>query len=193
MSTTRRRYSRGQTLAEIGIVMPLLMMLLLVIFQVGYLIYQQYEAINLAREAANLMFRDTNLDHAESAIKAAQLTRDFDTDVKLILSVVEFGPPGSANADVPIIFQRHVAGTLSGNSVLGDPATAAYNDPTPNDASYKAVRPSTDPRIQAKLPLPNELDIKAGQSVNVAEIYIKRRDILPLSRTTNPIYAVAYF
>lgn len=192
MSTTPRRRSRGQTLAELGIVMPLLMMLLLVIFQVGFLIYQQYEAINLAREAANLMFRDKNLDHAESAIKAAQLTRDFNTDVKLILSVVEFGPPGGPNTDVPIILKRHVAGTLSGQSLLGDPPTAAYKDPTPDDASYSAVRPSTDPRIQARLPLPNDLDIKAGQSVNVAEIFLKRRDILPLS-ATNPIYAVAYF
>src|SRR6266446_2430432 len=98
MPTNPRRCSRGQTLAELGIVMPFLLFLLLGIFEVGYLIYQQYDAINFAREAANLMFRDDNLDHAETAIKAAQLTRSFDTDVKLILSVVKLGPAGGPSA-----------------------------------------------------------------------------------------------
>ena len=184
-----RRCSRGQTLAELGIVMPFLIFLFLAIFQVGFLIYQQYDAINLAREAANLMRSDDNLDVAEAAIRAAQLTRKFDTDVKLVMSRLELGSPGGPNAAKPIIIHRHVAGTLAGASVLGDPPSSAYG-PGP---SYTANDPSKDTTIQA-LPLPNHLRINPGQSVFVAEVFIKRRDILPLSGNAQPnLYAVAFF
>src|ERR1051326_6794669 len=195
MSTNPRRPSRRQTLAELGIVMPFLLFLLLGIVQVSFLIYQQYDAINLAREAANLIVRDDHLDVAASATKAAQLTRSLDTDVKLILSVVPLGPQGSPNEALPIIPHRHVAGTLSGDSVLGDPPPAAYGQPPPagDDPTYGAIHPATDQNIRAKTPLPNALQIQAGQSVYVAEVYIKRRDILPLSATAAPLYSVAYF
>src|SRR5438093_636565 len=84
--------SRGQTLAEFGITISLLIVLILGIFQVGYLIYQQYIAINLAREGANLALRETSLDVVEAAIRSAR--PDFDADTKLSLSVVQLGPPG---------------------------------------------------------------------------------------------------
>src|SRR5262245_33865098 len=110
MSNLSRRRSRGQTLAELGIVMPFLMFVFLGTFQVGFLIYQQYEAINLAREAANIMRSGDDLDVTKAAIEAAQLTRKFDTDVKLILSKLKRGTAGGPNADKPIIVNRLVAG-----------------------------------------------------------------------------------
>ena len=95
-----RRRSRGQTLAEFGIVLSLLMVVVLGIFQVGYLIYQQYGAMNLAREGANLISRQSSLDVAESAIRAAQADPRFDADTRLVLSVVQLGAGGpNANRD----------------------------------------------------------------------------------------------
>ena len=180
--------SRGQTLAEFGITISLLIVLILGIFQVGYLIYQQYVAINLAREGANLALRETSLDVVEAAIRSAR--PDFDADTKLILSVVELGPPGGPTAGDPIITQRHVAGTLTGASVLGEPPPSSYGAGPTYTAKYLG-----DNSIRARAPLPNSLTIRQGQSVYVAEIYLKRRDITPLAgvQLPNSLYSVAYF
>jgi TadE-like protein len=179
----------GQMLAELGITLGFLLVLILAILEVGYLIYQQYDAINLAREAANLILRDNDLDVAEAAIRAAQLTRTFDSDVKLILSVVQLGSVGPST-NKPIIINRHVAGTLDGTSVLGDPPSSAYG-PGP---SYIANDPARDTSIQARTPLPHGLRLNAGESVFVAEVYVKRRDILRMSATDSPsLYAAAFF
>jgi len=183
-----RGRSRGQTLAEFGITISLLIVLILGIFQVGYLIYQQYIAINLAREGANLALRETSLDVVEAAIRSAR--PDFDADTKLILSVVELGPKGGPNAGEPIITQRHAAGTLTGASVLGEPPPSSYGaGPT-----YTA-KDLLDKQIRARTPLPNSLTILPDQSVYVAEIYLKRRDITPLAgiQLPNSLYSVAYF
>jgi len=138
------------------------------------------------------------MDQAVNAIKHAQLTRNFDSDVKLVLSVLQLGPKGGPNDGVPIIMHRHAAGSLTGKSVLGDPSPDKYNSPTSNppDPTYTAKSPDRDQDLQAKpLPLPNGLSLTIGsnQSVYVAEIFIQRRDILPLSRTPGPLYAAAYF
>ena len=191
-----RRRPVGQTLAELGIVMPFLMFLLLGIVQVGYLIYQQYDAIHLAREAANLIARDGDMDQAANAIEKAQLTRNFNSDVKLVLSVLQLGPTGGQNDGVPIIMNRYIPpGSFTGTSVLGDPSPDKYNSPASNppDPTYTAKSPDRDKDLQAKLPLPNNLTIGPNQSVYVAEIFIRRRDILPFSRTPGPLYAAAYF
>jgi len=186
-----RRSSQGQTLAEFGIVISVLIVMILGIFQVGYLIYQDYVAMNLAREAGNLILRQQSLDEAEAAIRSARENPAFDAETRLILSVVQLGASGGPNQNRPIIIQRHVAGNLSGPSVLGDPPSSSYSvGPT-----YTASDAAHDTTIQAKTPLPNGLQINAGQSVFVAELYVKRRDIVPLARVQLPtsLYAVAYF
>ena len=181
--------SRGQTLAEFGITISLLIVLILGIFQVGYLIYQQYVAINLAREGANLALREKSLDVVESAIRSAR--PDFDADTKLILSVVELGPPGGPNANKPIITQRHAAGMPTGASLLGEPPSSSYG----GGPAYTANNLATDTSIQARSPLPNGLQLNPGQSLYVAEIWVKRRDIMPLAGVQLPdsLYSVAYF
>jgi len=184
------RRSRGQALAEFGIVLSLLMVLALGIFQVCYLIYQQYGAMNCAREGANLILRQSSLDIAESAIRAAQADPRFDADTRLLLSVVQLGS-GGPNAGKPIITQRHAAGMPTGASLLGDPPSSSYG-PGP---TYTANDPGHDTSLQAKSPLPNGLQVNAGQSVYVAEIWVKRRDIMPLAgvRLPDTLYSIAYF
>src|SRR6266404_3882048 len=72
------RRSRGQTLAEFGVVLSLLMTVILGIFQVSYLIYQQYVAVNLAREGANLILRQSPFEAAASAIRTGLGAPQFD-------------------------------------------------------------------------------------------------------------------
>src|SRR5205809_620960 len=162
------RRSRGQALAEFGIVLSLLMVVILGIFQVSYLVYQQYGAMNLAREGANLILRESSLDVAESAIRAARADPNFDANTRLVLSVVQLGSAG-ANNSKPIITQRHAAGMPTGASVLGDPPSSSYGaGPT-----YTAMNQGIDTSIQATRPLPNGLHLEDGQSVYVAEIWVR--------------------
>jgi len=187
---TRRakRRSRGQALAEFGITISLLMVVLLGIFQVSYLIYQQYVALNLAREGANLILRQSTFDDAAAAM--AQADPQFDANTRLILSVVELGPSGEPNAAKAIIPQRHAWGMPVGASALGDPPPGSYYK---GDKDYVAKDPARDTSIRATLR--NGLQINQGQSVHVAEIYRKRRDIVPLAGVELPdsLYSVTYF
>ena len=181
------RRSRGQTLAEFGVVLSLLMTVILGIFQVSYLIYQQYVALNLAREGANLILRQSTFDDAAAAM--AQTDPQFDANTRLILSVVQLGTAPGPNLGTAIIIQRHAWGMSTGKSVLGDPPSSSY-DPK-ND--YTAMDLARDSSIQAKSPLPNGLLINPGQLVHVAEIYRKRRDIVPLTGVPDSLYSVTYF
>jgi len=186
---TRRakRRSRGQTLAEFGVSISLLMVVFLGIFQVSYLIYQQYVALNLAREGANLILRQSTFDDAAAAMVKAD--PQFDANTRLILSVVELGGPGPME-NRPIITHRHAWGMPTGASVLGDPPSGSYLD---GDKNYLAKDPVRDTNIQATLR--NGLQVNKGQSVYVAEIYRKRRDIVPLAGVEFPdsLYSVTYF
>ena len=182
-----RRHSRGQTLAEFGITLPLLMAVILGIFQVSYLIYQQYVAVNLARVGANLILRKSPFDAAAAAIRLAD--PQFDADTRLILSVVQLGTAPGPNKGNAIIVQRHAWGMSRGASALGDPPSGSY-DP---DQDYAAMHLDSDTSIQAKSPLPNGLQINQGQSVYVAEIYRKRRDIVPLTGVPDSLYSAMYF
>src|SRR6266478_4599420 len=173
----KRRW-RGQVLAEFGITISLLMVVLLGIFQVSYLIYQQYVALNLAREGANLILRQSTFDDAAAAM--AQTDLEFDANTRLILSVVELGGPGPME-NRPIITHRHAWGMPTGASVLGDPPSGSYFD---GDKNYVAKDPVRDTNIQATLR--NGLQINPGQLVFVAEIYRKRRDIVPLAGVEFP-------
>jgi len=186
---TRRakRRSRGQTLAEFGVSISLLMVVFLGIFQVSYLIYQQYVALNLAREGANLILRQSTFDDAAAAM--AQTDAQFDANTRLILSVVQLGTAPGPNLGNAVIIQRHAWGMSTGASVLGDPPSSSY-DPK-ND--YTAMDLARDSSIQAKSPLPNGLLINPGQLVYVAEIYRKRRDIVPLTGVPDSLYSVTYF
>ena len=195
---TRRakRRSRGQALAELGITLSLLMVVLLGIFQLSYLIDQQYVALNLAREGANLIVRPTtkgtSFDDAAAAIRSALADPQFDVNTRLILSVVQLGPPGGPNAAKPIISQRHAWGMPTGASVLGDPPSGSYLS---KDTDYAAAHLATDTNIQASLPKSFQMNPDQPGPVYVAEIYRKRRDIFPLASAQLPdsLYSVAYF
>src|SRR5436189_1476834 len=130
------RRSRGQALAEFGIVLSLLMVVALGIFQVGYLIYQQYGAMNLAREGANLISRQSSLDVAESAIRAAQADPRCDADTRLVLSGGQLGA-GGPNANKPVYTQRHAAGMPTARACSGIPPSSSYR-PGP---TYTATNP----------------------------------------------------
>src|SRR5207245_3258391 len=113
---------RGQTLAEVAITMPLLIIMVIGTLQFGWVIYQDHVAVKVAREAANMISRQVTFDAVETAIKNSQLSPggSFDSNAHLILSVVRLGTGGSNNG-LPIISQRHSIGGLSGSSPTRNP------------------------------------------------------------------------
>lgn len=192
-SGSQNRRQRGQTLVEFSMVVPLLLMLVLGIIELGYALYEKHLIIKLAREGSNLISRQSTIQEAEVALQAARTPPiTFDADGRLILSVIRLGTAG-ANLNQPIIVQRRVVGTLSVGSILGNPVSGAYNG-APN---YSAQDPDNDSRIRITGGLPNGLTLSAGQSVYVTEVYTHHDLITPFERfgprlPTN-LYASAYF
>ena len=184
---------RGQSLVEFVMVMPLVLVLLLGIIEVSYALFENHLIIKLAREGANLISRGTNLGQAETSLLAATTAPvAFNAKGKLVLSVIKLGEAG-ANLNQPIISQRRVVGTLSANSVLGNPPTSSYS----GAPYYTAVNPNNDSSIRVAGALPNGLTLAAGQSVYVTEVCTRHDLITPFQKfgVTLPtnLYASAYF
>lgn len=191
--TGPRASRRGQTLAELGIIMPILLMLFIGILEFGWVLYQEHVAIKIAREGANLISRSVPLGDVETVVRSAQpYPGPFDPNVRVVLSVLRLGSSGSNN-NRAVITHRRVAGSLSGQSALGDPPANSYG----NAPNYAAKNPDSDTSIRATLPLPNGLTLTAGQAVYVAEIFTRRKDIasmVPIGVILpSPLYAAAYF
>src|SRR5438128_1321164 len=91
--------------------------------------------------------------------------------------------------------ERRDAKRRSRGQALGEPDSSAYQVDDPYTATDQAQ--AHDTSIRATDPLPNGLQINpgTGQSVYVAEVYRKRRDIVPLAGVDLPdsLYSAAYF
>jgi hypothetical protein len=186
-----RRREAGQALAEFGIVLPPLLLLVLGIIEVGYALFQVQIVTNLSREGSNLISRNTSIHDAETAINAAATTGPvrIDANTEVVFSIITLGTGGSNN-NKPIIAQRHsIGGFTTANSRLGNPAQTAYG-PSPD---YRATDLNNDTSIQVSGPLPNGLTLNAGESVYVTEVMTKRTSIVPFIPLPATLYGSAYF
>jgi Flp pilus assembly protein TadG len=86
----RLRHADGQALVEFAVVLPLLLVLVLGVVEVGYALLDQHVVTKLSREGSNLISRDVTLQDAGAAMKSMK-TRpvDFDVQSRLIFSVVK--------------------------------------------------------------------------------------------------------
>ena len=184
--------SRGQTLAEVAIALPLLIVLLVGMLQVGWVLYQGHVSRKIAREGANLLSRQVTFPNTETVIQGSQPYPGgtFDANAKLILSVVKLGTGGQNNG-LPIITARHSIGSLGGTSLIGNPGGGSYT----GSPSYNAVNPDNDTGIRATLPV--GLTLAAGQSVFVSELYTRRSDMASMAfwniQFPATLYASAFF
>lgn len=174
--TSQRWGTRGQTLAEVAITLPLLILMLVGTLQVGWVLYQDHVVKKVAREAANMISRQVTFDSVETVIQNSQLYPggSFGSNAKLILSVVRLGTGGS-NLNLPIISQRHSIGSLGGTSSIGNPGGSSYT----GGPNYVATSPDADTGIRASLP--TGLTLVSGQIVFVAELYMRRSDMADMS------------
>lgn len=168
--------SRGQTLAEVAIVLPLLLTLCVGTLQLGYVLYQGHVVRKVAREAANLLSRQANFDATATAIQTSlPHLGGFDPNARLVLSVVQLGVGGS-NVGLPIITQRLEVGNLGGASIIGNPPSTAFG----SGPNYPAIDPNNNTGLRTSA-LPNGLTVGAGDAIYVAELFIDRKDIAQIT------------
>jgi Flp pilus assembly protein TadG len=200
----RHRHRRaGQSLAEFGIVLPILIFLILGMIELGWTLYQSQVAAGIAREGSNLISRNVTIQAAQAALVSLGnvgpvRTGASDPNTKVFLSVIKLGTSGNNNSKM-IISQRFSWGGLTANSRLGNPAQSKYNSPasTPADPNYTAIDPVNDTGIQVSpqspSPLPGNMTLQAGETYYVTEVYTKRTSIAPFLPLPATLYASAYF
>jgi hypothetical protein len=192
----RRRVSSssGQSIVEMALVLPLALIMVLGVIEVGYALLDQHVVTKLTREGSNLISRDVTLLDAGVAMQT-MVTRpvDFTNGSRLIFSVLKkVSTTGAVNYDRIILYQRHEVGTLAASSTLQTAGVGAFG----SAPEFTAINSDNDPNLQITN-LPANLDIVRGGLLYVTEVYTQHPLITPLDRfgITVPatLHSVAYF
>lgn len=192
--TRRLSSSSGQSIVEMALVLPLCLIMVLGVIEVGYALLDQHVITKLTREGSNLISRDVTLQDAGVAMQT-MVTRpvDFTNGSRLIFSVLKkVSTTGTNNYDRVILYQRHEVGTLAATSTLQTAGTGAFG----SAPEYTALNSDNDTRLRITN-LPVNLDIVRGGLLYVTEVYTQHPLITPLDRfgITVPatLHSIAYF
>ena len=190
--------ARGQSLVEFAIVIPLVLLVVLGVVEIGYALLDQHVITKLTREGSNLISRNSSIQDAETVMTRMQTTPvDFSsTKSRLIFSVLRKGATtGTANYDQIILYQRHAIGGLSGVGIASKLITRGTGSfqGAPN---YEANNSDTDTNLQIT-PLPANIQLARGGLLYVTEIYSSHPVITPLDRfgvtVPDTLYSIAIF
>jgi TadE-like protein len=186
---------RGQSLIEFALVLPLALLIVLGVVEVGTVLLDQHVVTRLSREGSNLISRDATLETA-AEVMTSMSTRpvDFSNGSKVIFTVLKRGATtGTANYNKLVVYQRAEFGSFSGpapsrvrnagGAVGGPPDYIAAN--SDNDAGLRVTG------------VPANLATAPGGMVYITEIFTKRPRITPLDRfgvaVPETLYSIAYF
>lgn len=189
----RRHRERGQSMVEMAVILPLLVIVVLGVVEVSYALMDQHVVTKLTREGSNLISRDTALADAASVLKAmSSRPVDFDTHSKVIFSVIRKGATtGTTNFGKDILYARYEYGALAASSVIQ--AGGGSYGPAPD---YQALNADSDAGLQLS-GLPPGLVVGTGSMVYVTEVFTKHELITPFDKfgVTVPsvLYSIAYF
>ena len=191
--TMRLGSDRGQGILEFAIVLPLVLILVLGVVEIGYALLDQHIVTKLTREGSNLISRNTSLQDAASVMRTMS-TRpvDFSNGSKMIFSVVKKGATtGTNNFNHDILYQRYEYGTLARQSVLQTRGSGSFG----SGPEYEAANSDSDTGLQITN-LPTGL-VAAGGMVYITEIYSTHTLITPFDRFSVAVpqllYSIAYF
>ncbi len=194
MRTRRLSSSSGQSIVEMALVLPLALVMVLGVIEVGYALLDQHVITKLTREGSNLISRDVTLLDAGAAMQT-MVTRpvDFTNGSRLIFSVLKkVSTTGSVNFDQIILYQRYEVGTLAATSTLQTAGIGAFG----SAPEFTAINSDNDTRLRITN-LPANLDIVRGGLLYVTEVYTQHPLITPLDRfgITVPatLHSIAYF
>jgi hypothetical protein len=185
---------RGQSLVEFALVLPLLMLVVLGVVEVGHMLFEQHVVTRLTREGSNLISRDVSLQDTITALKTMSTPPvDLDNGSRVILSVVKRGATvGSANYDRLILYQRCEYGSMAAQSALQTAGTGSFGGPP----DYIAANSDTDTRLRVTN-VPDSLVTVKGGMVYITELYSTHTTITPVFRfgviVPGTLYSIAYF
>jgi hypothetical protein len=184
----------GQSILEFTIVMPLILLVVLGVVEVGYALLDQQVVTRLTREGSNLISRSTTIEDATTAMTTmhSRPVNFNDGSSRLIFSVIKRGGTvGTANFDQLFLYQRRVFGSYPGTSKLIHGGGSFNGAP-----DYEAVNSDNDPNLRVTNVDPN-LVMNRGGMIYITEIYTRHNLITPFDRFGVPIpetlYSIAYF
>ena len=159
-------------------VLPLVLILVLGVVEIGYALLHEHVVTKLAREGSNLISRDTSLLDAATAMQTmSSAPVNFSSGSRLIFSVVKKGATsGTSNFNKDILYQRYAYGTLAATSALSTVGSGSFGAAP----DYQAVNSDNDTSLQVTN-LPANLLGPAG-FVYVTEIFTTHPLITPLDR-----------
>ena len=187
--------ARGQSLIEFALILPLAIVLVLGVVELGYALLDSHIVTKLSREGSNLISRDTTLLDAANAMKNMS-TRPVNlngSSSKLIFSVIRRGAiSGTTNYNQNILYQRYEIGGFSASSVLATAGSAAPG-PAPD-----YIFPNSDSNASLRVTnLPANLLVVPGGMIYVTEVYTRHTLITPFNNLgfsiPQTLYSIAYF
>lgn len=185
----------GQSIIEFAIVLPLLIVLVLGVVEVGYGLFDQQVVTKLTREGSNLISRDTSLQDTVTALSSmSSRPVDFNNgSSKLILSVLmKGGTIGTSNYNQVILRQRHEYGSYPGTSKLNIAGSGSFR----GAPDYEAVNPDSNTGLRVTN-VPSNIVTQPGGMIYVTEIYTRHLLITPFDRfgvrVPQTLYSIAYF
>jgi hypothetical protein len=190
-----RSNSRGQSIVELALVLPFLVVLVLGITELGYALLDSHIVTKLTRESSNLISRDLSIQDAATAVTtmSSRPVNFANGSSKIIFSVVrKVDTVGAANYGVPVLYQRYVYGSYSGTSALVTAGAGSFG----GAPDYQATNSDGDTRLQVTN-LPNAASMPLGGLTYITEIYTRHTLITPLDRfgitVPQTLYSIAYF
>lgn len=185
----------GQSLVEFAMVIPLFIVMVLGIVEVGYALLDQQVVTRLSREGSNLISRDTTLQDAAQVMRGiTSRPVNFDDGTsKIIFSVLKRGETtGTANYNQIILYQRYEYGSYAGSSKLSTMGGGSFGT-APN---YEAVNSDNNTGLRVTN-VPSNLIAAPGGLIYVTEIYTRHSLMTPLDRfginVPQTMYSIAYF
>jgi len=185
--------TRGQTLLEFALCLPLVLVLALGVIEVSYALLDQHVVTKLSREGANLISRDSSLLDAGTALKnMSNRPVNFDATARLIFSVIKMvNTAGAANNGFPVLYQRYEYGSIAASSLL----TTQGNGNFGGGPDFLAANSDNDANLRVTN-LPANLIVPGGL-LYVAEIYSRHPLITPFDKfgiqVPSTLYSIAYF
>ena len=183
----------GQSLIEAAITLPLILLVVFGLVDVGYALLDSHTVTRLSREGSNLVSRNTSLEDAVTAVESMSTGLvDFSTNSKVIFSVIKRGGTiGTPNYDRMILYQRHEYGSLSAGSRIGGGRGSFGGAP-----DFVASNSDFDTNLQVTGLPPNVITVQGGL-VYVTEIFSTHQRITPVHNfgvtVPNSLYSIAYF
>jgi hypothetical protein len=185
--------TRGQTLIEFTVALPLLLLIFLGVVDMGYLLLDQHVVTKLSREGSNMISRNTTLQDAAAALKGmSSRPVDFSANSRMILSVIRnVATGGAANFNKPVLYARYEYGGLAATSRILTAGAASFG-PAPD---YRTTNSDNNTSLQVTNLAPGLM--VTGGMLYVTEIYTKHILLTPLDKfgVTLPqtLYSIAYF